>query len=132
LLTIGIRFYDRQFITREIANKGALEKFDVLLNDYILSEKPKSYGLPSVAYFAEQLHLSPNYFGDLVKKETGKSAQEYIQIKLIDVAKEKVYDSSKSVSEIAYELGFKYPQHFSRLFKQKVGHSPKDYRASLN
>ena len=132
MLTIGIRFYDRQFITREIANKGALEKFDVLLNDYFLSEKPKSYGLPSVAYFAEQLHLSPNYFGDLVKKETGKSAQEYIQIKLIDVAKEKVYDSSKSVSEIAYELGFKYPQHFSRLFKQKVGHSPKDYRASLN
>tara|TARA_R110000868_G_scaffold111539_1_gene301107 strand:- start:231 stop:1145 length:915 start_codon:yes stop_codon:yes gene_type:complete len=127
-----LRFYDRQFITREIANKGALEKFDVLLNDYFLSEKPKSYGLPSVAYFADQLHLSPNYFGDLVKKETGKSAQEYIQIKLIDVAKEKVYDSSKSVSEIAYELGFKYPQHFSRLFKQKVGHSPKDYRASLN
>jgi AraC-like DNA-binding protein len=81
-----------------------------------------------VGYFAEQLHLSPNYFGDLVKKETGKSAQEYIQAKLIDIAKEKVFDPDKTVSEIAYELGFKYPQHFSRLFKQQVGHSPKEFR----
>ena len=88
--------------------------------------------MPSVGYFADELHLSSNYFGDLVKKETGKSAQEYIQSKLIDVAKEKVFDQNKSVSEIAYELGFKYPQHFSRLFKQKVGHSPKEFRASLN
>jgi len=72
--------------------------------------------------------LSPNYFGDLVKKETGLSAQEHIQNKLIDVAKEKVFDPNKSVSEIAYELGFKYPQHFSRLFKQKVGYSPNEFR----
>jgi len=74
------------------------------------------------------LHLSPNYFGDLVKKETGKSAQEYIQNKLIEVAKERVFDPSKSLSEIAYELGFKYPQHFTRLFKQRVGHSPSEFR----
>lgn len=127
-----LRFYDRQFLTREMVNQGALQKFDALLKDYFSSEKPKTYGLPSVVYFADQLHLSPNYFGDLVKKETGKSAQEYIQGKLIDVAKEKVFDPSKSVSEIAYELGFKYPQHFSRLFKQKVGHSPKEFRASIN
>ncbi|WP_339723697.1 AraC family transcriptional regulator [Maribacter stanieri] len=127
-----LRFYDRQFITREVVNKGALEKFDTLLRDYFLSDKPKTNGLPSVGYFAGQLHLSSNYFGDLVKKETGKSAQEYIQIKLIDVAKEKVFDPNKSVSEIAYELGFKYPQHFSRLFKQKVGHSPKEFRTSIN
>lgn len=85
-------------------------------------------GLPTVHYCAENLHLSPNYLGDLIKKETGKSAQEYIQLKLIDVAKEKVFDTSKSISEIAYELGFKYPQHFSRLFKKMVGFSPNEYR----
>jgi len=72
--------------------------------------------------------LSANYFGDLIKKETGKTAQEYIQSKVIDVAKEKIFDQNKSVSQIAYELGFKYPQHFTRLFKQRVGQSPNEYR----
>jgi AraC family transcriptional activator of pobA len=76
--------------------------------------------------------LSPNYFGDLIKKETGKTALEFIQAKLIDVAKEKIFDASKSVSEIAYELGFKYPQHFTRFFKQQVGSTPNEYRTSLN
>lgn len=123
-----LRFYDRQFLTREIQHQGALQKFDVLLGEYLTSDRPQKLGLPFVGYFADQLHLSPNYFGDLVKKETGISAQEYIQNKLIDVAKEKVFDSNKSVSEIAYELGFKYPQHFSRLFKNKVGHSPNEFR----
>jgi AraC-like DNA-binding protein len=85
-------------------------------------------GLPSVAWCSGELHLSPNYFGDLVKKETGKTAQEYIQTKLIDVAKEKIFDMNKSVSEVAYELGFKYPSHFTRLFKQRVGQSPNEYR----
>ena len=122
------RFYDRQFLTREMENQGSLEKFDNLLNEYFGSEKPLKHGTPSVGYFADQLHLSSNYFGDLVKKETGNSAQEYIQNKLIDIAKEKVFDPNKSVSEIAYELGFKYPQHFSRLFKQRVGHSPSEFR----
>ena len=88
-------------------------------------------GLPSVTWCASELNLSANYFGDLIKKETGKTAQEYIQTKLIDVAKEKIFDQSKSVNQIAYELGFKYPQHFSRLFKQRVGQSPNEYR-SLN
>ena len=74
------------------------------------------------------MNLSTNYFGDLIKKETGKSAQEYIQFKLIDVAKEKIFDKNKSVSEIAYELGFKYPQHFTRVFKQRVGYTPQEYR----
>ncbi|MGO4294819.1 helix-turn-helix domain-containing protein [Chitinophaga sp. RAB17] len=125
------RFYDRQFITRENVNKGILEKFEESLNGYFISEKPYSIGLPSVAYFAEELHLSPNYFGDLIKKETGKSAQEYIQNKIIDIAKNKIFDSSKTINEIAYELGFKYPQHFSRLFKSRVGYTPNEYR-SLN
>lgn len=128
LLDYCLRFYDRQFLTREIPHQGALQKFDTLLADYLSSDKPQKHGLPSVAYFADQLHLSSNYFGDLVKKETGYSAQEYIQNKLIDVAKEKVFDPNKSVSEIAYELGFKYPQHFSRLFKKRVGHSPNEFR----
>lgn len=123
-----IRFYDRQFITREVVHKGVLERFESLLNQYFESDKPQTIGLPSVAYCANELHLSPSYFGDLIKKESGKSAQDYIQTKLIDVAKEKVFDHSKSVSEIAYELGFKYPQHFTRLFKQKVGQTPNEYR----
>ncbi|MBT8308002.1 MAG: helix-turn-helix transcriptional regulator [Maribacter sp.] len=122
------RFYDRQFLTREVENIGSLEKFKDLLTQYFASDKPQKHGTPSVSYFADHLHLSPNYFGDLVKKETGKSAQEYIQNKLIEVAKERVFDHNKSVSEIAYELGFKYPQHFTRLFKQRVGHSPSEFR----
>lgn len=122
------RFYDRQFITRENAHKGILERFEKLLNDYFLSDQPQTTGLPSVAYCAQTMNLSANYFGDLIKKETGKSAQEYIQAKVIDVAKEKIFDHSKSVSQVAYELGFKYPQHFTRLFKQRVGQTPNDYR----
>lgn len=122
------RFYDRQFITRDHANKGILEKFEELLNGYFSSDKPQKIGLPSVAYFGDALHLSANYFGDLIKKETGKSAQETIQLKLLNEAKEKLFDTSKSVSEIAYELGFKYPQHFTRLFKERVGYSPNEYR----
>ncbi len=122
------RFYDRQFITREKVHKSVLEKFEDLLNEYFQSDKPQIAGLPSVAYCAAELHLSAGYFGDLIKKETGKTAQEYIQSKLIDIAKEKIFDHDKSVSQIAYELGFKYPQHLTRLFKQRVGHTPNEYR----
>jgi AraC-like DNA-binding protein len=122
------RFYDRQFITRDNVHKGILEKFEKLLNDYFQSNKPQTLGLPSVTYCAAELHLSANYFGDLIKKETGKSAQDYIQLKLIAKAKEKIFEADKSVSQIAYELGFKYPQHFTRLFKQRVGYTPNEYR----
>lgn len=128
LLNYCVRFYDRQFITREDVHKGILERFETLLNNFFSSNKPQAVGLPSVAYCASELNLSPNYFGDLIKKETGKSAQEFVQLKLIDVAKERMFDSNKSVSEIAYGLGFKYPQHFSRVFKQHVGVSPLEYR----
>ena len=127
-LNYCIRFYDRQFITRDNSHKGVLEKFEDLLNNYYSSDKPQNIGLPSVAYCANELHLSPNYFGDLIKKETGTSAQEYIQTKVIDVAKERIFDIDKSISQVAFELGFKYPQHFTRLFKQKVGVSPNEYR----
>jgi len=132
LLNYCVRFYDRQFITRDNANKGILERFETLLNDFFASDKPHEVGLPSVAYCANELNLSANYFGDLIKKETGKSASEYIHLKLIDVSKERIFDANKSVGEIAYELGFKYPQHFSRVFKQHVGMSPQEYRSSGN
>jgi AraC family transcriptional activator of pobA len=122
------RFYDRQFITRDNTHKYILVRFEELLDDYFKSDKPRILGLPSVGYSARQLNLSANYFGDLIKKETGKSAQEYIQEKIIYLAKEKIFDISKSISEIANEMGFKYPQHFTRLFKQRVGHSPNEYR----
>lgn len=130
-LSYCTRFYDRQFLTRDHANKGILEKFEHLLNSYLSSDQPQQTGLPSVTYFADELHLSPNYFGDLIKKETGKSAQEYIQSKLIDIAKDRIFDLNKSISEIAFELGFRYPQHFTRTFKQRTGMTPNEFR-SLN
>ena len=128
LLNYSVRFYERQFTTRSDVNKDALSGFERLLNDYFRDDAPQRDGVPSVRWCAEQLHLSANYFGDLVKKETGKSAQEYIQLKVIDIAKERMFDTTKSISEIAYELGFRYPQHFTRLFKKCVGQSPNEYR----
>jgi AraC family transcriptional regulator, transcriptional activator of pobA len=129
-LNYCVRFYDRQFITRDIVHKGILERFEALLNDYFTSDKTETIGLPSVAYCAGELHLSANYFGDLVKKETGKSAHEYIQMKLMDVAKERISDKRKSISEVAFSLGFKYPQHFSRVFRQLAGLTPQEFRNS--
>ncbi|NEU07995.1 AraC family transcriptional regulator [Flavihumibacter sp. R14] len=126
-----VRFYDRQFITRDNIHKDVLSQFESLLDEFFQSDKPGTIGFPTVAYCAGQFNLSAKYFGDLVKKETGKSAQEYIQDRVIDLAKEKVLDISKSISGVAFELGFKYPQHFTRLFKQQVGLSPIEYR-SLN
>lgn len=128
LLNYCTRFYDRQFITRDKVNQGVLEKFEVVLANYFQSDKPQTIGLPSVTDCAKELNLSAGYFGDLVKKETGKSAQEYIQTKLIDLAKERICDIDKSITQVAYELGFKYPQHFTRLFKQKTGMTPNEYR----
>jgi AraC family transcriptional regulator, transcriptional activator of pobA len=132
LLNYCIRFYDRQFLTRENVHQGILERFEQLLHAYYQTDNPHTNGLPSVAWCASELNLSSNYFGDLIKKETGKTAQEYIQSKVIDVAKERILDPSKSVGQVAYELGFKYPQHFTRLFKQWVGQSPNEYRSALN
>ncbi len=127
-----VRFYERQFITRDKAHKGILERFEALLDTYFDTDKPQETGLPSVGYCANALNLSPGYFGDLIKKETGQSAQEYIQSKIISLAKELISGQDKSISEVAYALGFKYPQHFSRLFKQKTGVSPNEYLGSQN
>ena len=123
-----LRFYDRQFFTREHVNKDILSRFELLLDNYFESDKPQTTGLPFVQYFADQLRLSANYFGDLVKKETGKFAQEYIQLKVAEKAKDKLSNPEKTINEIAYELGFKYPHHFSRMFKKVAGCSPKEYR----
>jgi AraC-like DNA-binding protein len=127
-LNYCMRFYDRQFITRTHVNKDILVRFEELLNDYFKSGKSQTIGLPSVAYCAEKLNLSPNYFGDLIKKETGHTALDFIQTRLIDEAKVKVFEANHSLSEIAYQLGFKYQQHFTRLFKQKTGVTPNEYR----
>lgn len=131
LLNYCMRYYDRQFITRSVVNKDILGRFEKLLDNYFQSELVHTMGLPTVKYCADQLHLSANYFGDLIKKETGKSAQENIQLKVLSLARERIFDRSKTLSEIAYELGFKSPQHFSRMFKNETGQSPNEYR-SLN
>ena len=130
LLDYCMRFYNRQFVTRTEANKDVLTRFEHLLDDYFQSEKTQTAGIPTVRYFAEAVFLSPNYFGDLVKKETGKSPQEYIQAKIMDLAKDMLLGSEKSVSQIAYDLGFQYSQHFNRVFKRNTGLSPNEYRKS--
>ena len=128
LLNYCMRFYERQFVTRSKVNKDILVRFEEQLDAYFQGGHPQSEGLPTVKYFADRMNLSPNYFGDLVKKETGRTAQEYIQGKLIEVAKQEILGSSRSVSEIAYRLGFQYPQHFTRIFKKSVGCTPTGYR----
>ena len=131
LLDYCMRFYERQFITRSHINRDILSRFDALLDDCFSGDSRERDGLPTVRYCAEQLCLSPNYFGDLIKKETGKTAQEYIRIKLVEAAKNRILDPGKTISQVAYELGFQYPQHFSRLFKKTVGHTPNEYRSSM-
>ncbi len=128
LLDYCMRFYDRQFITRREANHDVLTRFENELNIYFRGNRAEREGLPSVKYFAERCFLSPNYFGDLVKKETGRSPQEFIQGKIIDLAKDFLAGTDKSVTEIAYCLGFQYPQHFNRYFKRGVGMTPMEYR----
>lgn len=128
LLDYCIRFYERQFITRSKKNKDILTKFEWLLDDYFRDRKPVTDGLPTVKYFAERVCLSPNYFGDMIKKETGKTAQEYIKTKIIELAQEMLLGTEKTVNEISYELGFQYSQHFNRTFKKTTGQTPCEYR----
>lgn len=128
LLNYCKRFYDRQFITRKSNNKDILSKFEDVVNTYINSESIKTQGMLSVKYCAEKLHLSANYLSDLLKKETGKNAQDHISYQLIETAKNCLLISTDPVSEIAYGLGFEYPQYFSKLFKKKTGMTPNEYR----
>lgn len=131
LLNYCMRFYERQFITRGKTNRDVLTRFENLLDEYFESALAEQDGLPTVKYFADKLCLSSNYFGDMFKKETGKSPQEYIQEKVIELAKERISDTADTVSQIAYSLGFQYPQHFCRLFKKRVGYTPSEYRTQI-
>ncbi len=128
LLNYSNRYYDRQFITRTESNRDIIGDFEGILAHYFQSEELQSHGFPSVKYFAEQLHLSPNYLSDLLKKETGKNGTEHIQLHVIELAKDRLLSSTVSVSEIAYGLGFEYPQYFSKMFKKNTGMSPAEYR----
>ncbi|MDX1350969.1 MAG: helix-turn-helix domain-containing protein [Putridiphycobacter sp.] len=128
LLGYCTRYYDRQFYTRTNLNQEFITKFDGVLKAYYTSNRHLELGLPSVAYCAESLSMSPNYLGDLVKKETGSTAQDYIQGFIINRAKNKLLGTSVSLSEIAYSLGFEYPQHFSKVFKKKTGQTPTAFR----
>ena len=131
LLNYCMRFYERQFITRGKTNRDVLTRFENLLDEYFESTLAEQDGLPTVKYFADKLCLSSNYFGDMFKKETGKSPQEDIQEKVIELAKERISGTADTVSQIAYSLGFQYPQHFCRLFKKRVGYTPSEYRAQI-
>ena len=128
LLDYCLRYYDRQFITRHKQCSEVFLTFQQQLKDYFLNGHPERNGLPSVAYFAGKACLSPNYFGDLISKETGSTAQRHIQDAVIERSKQLLKESRIPVSEIAYQLGFDYPQHFSRLFKSRTGMTPNKYR----
>lgn len=128
LLNYCLRFYERQFVTRQDANRDILTRFEALLDRYFTGDNALRHGLPTVKYCASELCLSPNYFGDLIKKETGKTALDYIQHKIISLAKEQLLIPSNTVSSVSYSLGFQYPQHFTRVFKKATGMTPNEYR----
>lgn len=131
ILDYCMRFYDRQFCTREKANNDVLVKFEQCINEYYAGLKAKEGRLPTVKYFADKVFLSSGYFGDLIKKETGKTAQEYIQDKVIEISKIHLSNSLMSVGEISLCLGFQYPQHFIRLFKKITGCTPGEFRRTI-
>ena len=128
LLDYCMRFYERQFDTRNGVNKDIIVRFEHLLNEYFEGDAPQKQGLPSVKYFADKVFLSANYFGDMVRKQTGKTVSEYIQDKMIGLVKEQLLSTDKTTSQIAYEIGFQYPQHLSRMFKRIVGMTPNQFR----
>lgn len=132
LLNYADRFYHRQFITRKITNHKILNRLEEILTQYFNSDVLAKKGLPTVQHIAETLNVSPNYLSGMLKTLTGQSTQQHIHDKLIEKAKEKLSTTGLSVSEIAYELGFKHPQSFSKLFKTKTNLSPLEFRQSFN
>ncbi|MFV5693743.1 helix-turn-helix domain-containing protein [Flavobacterium sp. LT1R49] len=132
LLNYSNRFYNRQFITRKNASNDLLSNLEKLLLNYFNGNKVQEFGLPTVLYISEQLNVSPNYLSDMLRSLTGQSTQQHIHDKLIEKAKEILTTTSLSVSEIAYQLGFEYPQSFSKLFKSKTNVSPLEFRSSFN
>jgi AraC-like DNA-binding protein len=132
LLTYTDRFYQRQFITRQISNHKILDRLETMLTAYFNSDELIKKGLPTVHYVAETLNVSPNYLSGLLKALTGQSTQQHIHDKLISTAKEKLSTTDLSVSEIAYQLGFEHLPSFSKLFKSKTSFSPLEFRQSFN
>ena len=122
------RFYDRQFITRHKENSDILSAFEQNIKAYFEQGEAMRHGLPSVAYFADRVCLSPGYFGDLIRKETGLTAQIYIQQHILALSKQMLLDPARSITQVADQLGFQYPQHFSRFFKKLAGITPKEYK----
>lgn len=132
LLTYCNRFYQRQFITRKIANHKILNQLEAFLTTYFKNDNLADKGIPTVQFIADNLNISANYLSRLLQLLTGQSTKQYIHDKLIDIAKEKLSTTNLSVNEIAYSLGFEHPQSFSKLFKSKVEMSPLEFRASFN
>lgn len=128
LLKYANRFYERQFINRKELSNDLLEQFNLYLSDYFESGQLEENGIPSIEQIANQMSVSKRYLSDTLKKETGKTSTEHLQLHLIDVAKNNLLQPNKTISQVAYELGFEYPTYFSRLFKKKEGISPKEYR----
>jgi len=128
LLNYCVRYYDRQFITRCASNKDLISKFEHFLNDYFNSEQLAEKGIPDVSFCAGAMNLSANYLSDLLKKETGKTTLEHIHYHLIEKAKDLLLGSECTIREIAFDLGFEYPQHFNKIFKNKTGITPSKYR----
>ena len=128
LLNYCLRFYGRQMITRSQTNKSIIAKIESILTKYFSENKINEQGLPTVKYLADKVNLSSSYLSDLLKKETGKNAQEHIHFYIIEEAKTYLINTEKNINEIAYSLGFEYPQYFNKLFKQKTGQTPMEYR----
>lgn len=132
LLNYSNRFYKRQFITRKVVNNDVLTKIEHLLENYFTDEKSLISGLPTVEYLAAEVNLSPRYLSDMLRALTGQNTQQLIHQKLIEKAKEKLSTTTLTIGEIAFELGFEYPQSFSKLFKSKTNLSPVEFRTSFN
>ena len=122
------RFYDRQFYTRANLNKDLITKFEQVMQQYYQTGKASERGVLTVKYCANALAMSSNYLGDLIKTETGRTAKDHIQDYIIEKAKTKIIGTNQSISEIAYDFGFEYPQSFNKLFKSKTGLTPTEYR----
>jgi YesN/AraC family two-component response regulator len=128
LLNYSVRFYERQFNTRSASNLDIVSKVEVLLKDYYKNNELIDKGPPTIHYLADKCNLSPSYLSDLLAKETGRSAKDHINDFLVEKAKNLLLSSTDSISGIAYTLGFNYPHYFGRLFKQKTGKTPQEYR----
>ncbi|MFB6454876.1 helix-turn-helix domain-containing protein [Chitinophaga sp. Hz27] len=132
LLNYSNRFYNRQFLTRKVANNDLLDKVDQLLTNYFDDGEAQRTGLPTVQFLAQQLHMSPDYLSDMLRAYTGQSTQQHIQTKLIEKARELLLNTDLSTAEVAYALGFEHPQSFNRIFKKKMDVSPMEFRQSFN